>query len=216
MLSYVLMHSPAVEVTASSDNPSGEGLIGLGPNSGSQVYSALGSKSSGAAVVDRIFNQNTSTSNYISVLLGRSDDPDDTFPGDITIGEIISGYDNVTSQPKVEVTSASSSTGQHWQILLDENGILGPDGEPINVTTGVSGTSNKKQLTAVFDTGFSLPQVPQCVPSPLFIFEPSLLNMSLVELSRTGYTAVSRALCSKTLLALVAPSGPFRVRLRST
>lgn len=179
MIYHVLMHNPTVEVTASSDNPSGEGLIGLGPNSGSQVYSALGSKSSGAAVVDRIFNQNTSTSNYISVLLGRSDDPDDAFPGDITIGEIISGYENVTSQPKVEVTSATSSVGQHWQILLDASGILGPDGEPINVTTGVSGTSNKKQLTAVFDSGFSLPQVPQCVEFLFFFFELGLLNTSL-------------------------------------
>ena len=66
--------------------------------------------SAGAAVVDRIFRQNTSTPNFISVLLGRRDDPTDTFPGDITVGDILDGYDKITSQPKLEVTQGGCST----------------------------------------------------------------------------------------------------------
>ena len=53
------------------------------------------------------------------------------------------------------------SGSQHWQTLIDENGILGPDGQPIALTTVVDKTSNGKKLTAVFDTGFSLTQVPK-------------------------------------------------------
>jgi len=79
------------------------GLIGLGPNKGSNVFSAVGS-SAGAAVVDRIFRQNTSTPNFISVLLGRRDDPTDVFPGDITVGDVLDGYEKITSQEKLEVT----------------------------------------------------------------------------------------------------------------
>ena len=142
------------------------------------MFSALGS-SAGAAVVDRIFRQNTSTPNFLSVLLGRYDDPTDTFPGDITVGDILDGYDKITSQPKLDVTqgdfqhawmtdspdffavSMFQSGSQHWQSLIDEDGILGPDGKPIALTTVVAKTSNGKKLTAVFDTGFSLSQVPK-------------------------------------------------------
>ena len=67
------------------------------------MFSDMGS-SAGAAVVDRIFRQNTSTPNFISVLLGRHDDPTDTFPGDITVGDILDGYDKISSQQKLEVT----------------------------------------------------------------------------------------------------------------
>jgi hypothetical protein len=98
----------AVQVTPDKTNPQGLGLLGLGPNQGSNVYSALDSSSSGAAVVDRIFRQNTSTPNFISVLLGRYDDPTDTFPGDITVGDILQGYENITSQSKLEVTQRPS------------------------------------------------------------------------------------------------------------
>ena len=149
----------------SSSNSVGSGLIGLGPNYGSQVHDALNS-SAGDAVLDRIFQQNTSTPNYLTVLLGRSEDKDDDdIPGNITIGEILPGYEAISSQPKLNVTELklTEQTAQHWQTLLDEDGIIGPNGKVVDVTTGVSSTSNDKQLTVVFDTGYSLPQVPRCV-----------------------------------------------------
>lgn len=107
----------AVQVTPDETNPQGLGLIGLGPNQGSNVYSTLGS-SSGAAVVDRIFRQNTSTPNFISVLLGRYDDPTDTFPGDITVGDILQGYENITSQTKLDVTQGAFSTLGRLLLLI--------------------------------------------------------------------------------------------------
>ena len=141
-----------VSVAASSENPSGTGLIGLGPNYGSQVSEAIGT-SAGDAVLDRIFRQNTSTPNYITVLLGRNNDPTDPPAGDLTVGEILSGYEQVTSQPKlaVSVLASSNSANQHWQILLDADGIIGPANNNVidefNVVTAVSTTANKKQLT---------------------------------------------------------------------
>lgn len=139
----------------------GTGLIGLGPNFGSQVHNALNDPS-GDAVLDRIFKQNTSTPNVLSILLGRDDDPSDRFPGDLTVGEVLPGYDDINSQPKLNVSQVSVTDlgDQHWQTLLDPNGIIGPDGKTIDIDTQVKTTSNKKQLTAVFDSGFSLPQVP--------------------------------------------------------
>jgi len=134
---------------------------------GSQVHNSLNSDA-GNTVLNRIFLQNTSTPNYLTILLDRSDDPSNKFPGEITIGEIVQGYDNVTSQPKLPVTQVSLSDqgDQHWQIFLDaQNGIVGPDGNAINATSVVNGSKN---LTAVLDSGFSLPQVPRAISDAIY------------------------------------------------
>ncbi|KAI0315897.1 aspartic peptidase domain-containing protein [Amylostereum chailletii] len=162
---YTVPDQAFLQVTPSKQNPENQGVIGLGPNSGSSIHSSLKGDSSGDTVIDRIFRQNTSTPNFISVLLGRSDDPDDRYPGDITVGEVLSGYDAISAQPHLPVTllSGFNAGNQHWQVLLDEDGIIGPDGQPVNFTTG-----NKKQATAIFDTGFSFPQVPRAVANAFY------------------------------------------------
>ena len=159
-----------VQVQPSSNLPNVPGILGLGPNVGSRVHASLNNQPQGDAVLDRIFQQNVSTPNILTVLLGRSNDPADKYPGDITVGEIIPGMENITTEPKVPVTvdPQSYSTDQHWQALLDANGIIGSDGKPIQIQTSVQGTQNPNQLTAMFDTGFSLPQVPQYVFAACF------------------------------------------------
>ena len=160
---------PTVEVTPTSNTPSSPGFLGLGPNSGSNIHSSLNSPS-GDTVLDRIFRQNVSTPNILTILLGRSNDPAELYPGDITVGEVIPGMENITNEPHVPVTSdpPADSGDQHWQVLIDANGIIGPDGNPIQVQTDVPSTANKNQLTAMFDTGYSFPQVPQCVLVHIF------------------------------------------------
>jgi hypothetical protein len=102
---------------------------------------------------------------FSTVYLGRSDDPSDQFPGDLTVGEVLSGYEDVSNQPKLPVTqvSVAYSGDQHWQTLLDPNGIIGPDGKSVSFQSKIS-----KQATVVFDTGFSLPQVPKVVSDAFY------------------------------------------------
>lgn len=129
--------------------------MGLGPYQTSAVAGALTTDKhdiKGLPPVDSIFQQNKSAPNYLTVLLGRADDPSDKFPGDLTIGELLPGYDDVQQQPKLQVEDAKFGN-QHWSVLLDADGIMGPDGKSIPAKTNVSSTKNKKQLTAVFDTG---------------------------------------------------------------
>jgi hypothetical protein len=92
-------------------------------------------------------------------------DPTDFFTGDFTVGEILTNFTDVSTQPKLPVTNVAISNqgNQHFQVLLDANGFIGPDGNAIPVTSEVSSTSNRKQATVVVDTGFSLPQVPRQV-----------------------------------------------------
>ncbi|KAI9059263.1 acid protease [Trametes sanguinea] len=180
---YTVDDQAFINVSPSAENPDGNGLIGLGPNTGSQVRDTLGS-SAGDPVLDRIFRQNTSTPNYITILLGRIRDPTDSPTGDLTVGEILPGYEQVTSQPKlpVSVLASNNAGNQHWQVLLDSDGIIGPAGnnviDELNVKTAVDSTSNDKQLTVVLDTGYSLPQVPPAVAEAFYSKVPgaSLVN----------------------------------------
>ena len=64
-----------MEITPDSNNVAGTGLIGLGPAAGSNILSTL-SSGAGSPPLDMIFGQNKSTPNFLTVLLDRSDDPD--------------------------------------------------------------------------------------------------------------------------------------------
>jgi len=153
-------------VTPSSGSPDGIGLIGLGPSIGSQVLSTL-KNSAGDPPIDRIFRQDTSVPNYISVLLNRPNDTHATSPytGEMTISQTLPLFQNISSQPKVPVTvlPTGANEAQHFSILLDSDGIIGPDGNPIKMTSNatLAPSHNSHQLQVVFDTGFSMPQFPR-------------------------------------------------------
>ena len=155
-----------VEVTPSSSAPEGQGIIGLGPRFGSVVLAALNS-SAGHPPIDRIFSQDTSIPNFISVLLSRPDDTYETYTGELTISEILPEFQSISNQPKVPVSVLQStskfSPNQHFSILLDSDGIIGPDGNAIKTISNASATPShdQSQLQIVFDTGFSLPQLPE-------------------------------------------------------
>lgn len=79
------------------------------------------------------------------------------------MGEVLDGYGDVLNEPRLPMTDVPGpfAGNQHFQVLLDVDGIIGPDGESIPLRTDVLQTVNKRQATAVMDTGFSLPQLPR-------------------------------------------------------
>jgi hypothetical protein len=129
-----------VETPPSNSNEEGTGLIGLGPYSASTIYDILKQDPSGYPPLERIFRQDPSTPNYITVLLGRSDDPDEMFPGDLTVSELIPGYENVTNQPKLP-----SINNGHWSTFLDGISV---NGQIIELPKSQVANSGK-QLTVV-------------------------------------------------------------------
>jgi hypothetical protein len=154
-----------VEVTPSSDSPEGYGYIGLGPSAGSVVLGTLNNNSAGDPPIDRIFRQDTSVPNFISVLLNRPNDTREAYTGEITIGEVLPLFQNISSQPKVPVSvlDASLSSDQHFSVLLDPDGIIGPDGNAIKMTSNASlaPSHDSHQLQVILDTGFTMPQLPE-------------------------------------------------------
>ncbi len=154
------------------DAPDGTGLVGLGPNTGSVVHDTLDDQPGGDTPLDRIFRQNLTTPNYVTVLLNRLNDTAEKNTGAMTIGEVLPQYSNISNRPKVPVSVLQSffATQQHWSIILDNNGIVGPDGKAIQVTSNATAAPihDANQLVAIIDTGFTLPQVPRCVPQLFF------------------------------------------------
>ncbi|KAG8214531.1 aspartic peptidase domain-containing protein [Butyriboletus roseoflavus] len=156
------------------------GLIGLGPSSGSSVR-ALGGSAAANPPLDRIFTSNASVSPLIAILLQRSDDSDEPYPGDLAVGEVLADYQDIFNQPRHPVTLAPLASGQHWQTLLDVNGIIGPNGKPIQIKTQVTGAQTQN-ATVVFDTGFTLPQVPPYVAQALYGGIPGAVLTNLSSL----------------------------------
>ena len=153
----------AVSIDPRGPHQRNAGLLGLGPSQSSRIRTTLGP--SGNTVLDNIFLLNRTTPNYITILLGRANEPGGSFPGEITVGELLPGYEAVTSQPQlnVSVVAFEARGNQLWQAHLDEDGIIGPDGKAIAVTSTVIPPTNPRKLVAMFDTGFTLPQVPKYV-----------------------------------------------------
>ncbi|KAH9172154.1 aspartic peptidase domain-containing protein, partial [Lactarius sanguifluus] len=172
ILGFTVPDQAFIEVPSGGDAPDGTGLIGLGPNTGSRVHDALNDQSAGDTPLDRIFRQNLTTPNYLTVLLNRLNDTAEKYTGAMTIGEVLPQYSNILNQPKVPVSVLDSiiSQSQHWSIILDSNGIVGPDGKAIKVTSNATDAPihNVNQLVAIIDTGFTLPQVPSEVAHALY------------------------------------------------
>ncbi|KAF9013318.1 aspartic peptidase A1 [Cyathus striatus] len=146
-----------------------DGLLGLGPNDGSVIKKKL-SGHTGDSMLMNIFDESTTTDNYITILLDRKGDPADAFTGQFTIGEVVPGFENVTSMPQLDVETVSRllKSDQHWQALTDkDNGIIGPDGNPIQQDSIVPKAPDG-QYVAVIDSGFTFSQVPRDISDAIY------------------------------------------------
>lgn len=145
-----------------------EGLIGLGPNTGSTILDKV-DKPSANSVLDRIFSQNTTAANYLTLLLDRLGDTSENITGTLTISEIAPGYEKISTMPKlpVDMVHRLTDADQHWQVYTDADGIIGPDGQPIKIDSIVPSAPDN-QLVVVFDSGYTLPQVPRAVSDAIY------------------------------------------------
>ncbi|KAJ7791230.1 acid protease [Mycena olivaceomarginata] len=145
------------------------GLIGLGPNEGSAIQEKLDGDA-GDTMLNRIFQQNKTTANYITFLLDRKNDPGEPFTGQFTIGEAVKGFENITSQTKLNVETVHKllEDQQHWQALTDKDKtVIGPDGNVINIDSIVPKAPDG-QMVAVFDSGFTFSQVPRDMSDAIY------------------------------------------------
>ncbi|KAG8863787.1 hypothetical protein FRB96_007624 [Tulasnella sp. 330] len=173
-------------VTGFTTNPRNEGytaLVGLGPPESSTVYSAFNT-TVGLPMMNNIFRQNLTNENYITLLLPRAFDPDSNSTGVMTVSELVPGFEAVANQTKLPVSMLTAQEftqqQQHWTTLTDANGVIGPNGQAINVMTNVTSAAGTGKLVAVFDSGYSLPQVPKAISDALYSGLPGaqLINVT--------------------------------------
>lgn len=185
---YTIQNQAYIDVNTTV-GPEGTGLLGIGPSSGSVVKSVV-PPPTGNTVLGNIFSasESDSVARFMTILLGRT--PDHTrsyYPGEMTIGELLPGYEAIVDQPKLGITEIQDSKrkmGQHVQVLLDKDGFTAPDGVAISTSSLLSSSSEPDRLTVIFDTGFTLPQVPPHVAEEIY---SSLPGAQLTKLRGIGY-----------------------------
>ncbi|KAI0027747.1 acid protease [Vararia minispora EC-137] len=147
-----------------------QGLLGLGPNTGSVIYRKVdASDNSADSTLFRIFEGSQTTSDYITFLLNRANDAQESFAGEFTIAEVVPQFSNITNQPKLTIKDVPTLTDadQHWAVLTDGWGVTGPDGNFIQIGSSVPRVDSKK-LVAVLDSGFTFSQVPRDMSDAIY------------------------------------------------
>jgi hypothetical protein len=156
------------------------GLMGLGPNTASFIRKTMKKAAQFDTVLNRLFQQNHTTSNFVSFVLDRqstalaNSDPTPSqqpqYTGQITVSEYVPGLERIKDTPRLDVERVYRLTDidQHWQILTDKNnGIIGPDGKLIDVRS-IAPRAPRGRLVAVIDSGFTFPQVPRGVADAIY------------------------------------------------
>ncbi len=159
-------------------------MFGLGPRSASQVFALLNKTPTADPTIDQILSSgDPDVGNIITILLSRTLNLTSfnltSGGGFLTIGSVLENEQDVVNQPKLPMylTYVDGVAVQtHWEVLMDANGLIGPDGQPVQTTT-IFDDGPESQLKAVFDSGFSFPPVPENVAAAIYGRVPgSLLN----------------------------------------
>jgi len=166
-LHYLVLVQDSTSFSPSLQSSGFQGLLGLGFDSESVIRKNLGA-GAGNTPLSNIFQQDKTTQNFLSLLLDRHNDPTDGITGQITVSELASGYESITSQPKLYLKNAfMDSSNQHWAVVTDNDGVIGPDGNPIYVESIVPRVTGGK-LVVVMDSGFTRSQVPRKVADAIY------------------------------------------------
>ncbi|KAJ8515648.1 hypothetical protein ONZ45_g6936 [Pleurotus djamor] len=166
------------------------GVMGLGFDAtGSLIHNltvtafgSSGDPSKTRSPISNIFYSNMSLPNFFTLLLGRTDDPDDEQAGVFTISEYIDEFAAVAISPKM-----NSQTDDHWSVFLDGVSVNGKD---FPLTSSVPGVPSGKTV-AVLDSGFSLPPVPPALVEAMYSSVPGAVNVEeITELKAMGISYI--------------------------
>jgi len=135
-------------------------------------------------VLDNIFAQNPSGSDYIGISLSRTGDQEGTADGSLTIADYDSNYEAVQNAPKISQFPPNSAA---WTVPLDSFSI---GGKTIPWTSTVTGAPTGKTI-ALLDTGTTNILMPEAQVTALYssipgaVLAPNSQNIPLVQFSTT-------------------------------
>lgn len=151
------------------------GILGLGFNTDdgaspilSAVVDAYHNSTQGQSPLGNIFYQDKSLPNFISIMLGRSGDLDETSDGMFTISEYVHGFENIgNTVPKLEQYNTGSQA--RWTVLLDGVSV---NGKNIPLSSSLKGVPKRKYVT-LLDTGATQARLPQTVVDAIYSGMPN-------------------------------------------
>lgn len=151
------------------------GLLGLGFDATNSIINEKFEQTFGNATtlgrssIANIFYQNMTLPNFFTLLLGRTDDPDDERAGVFTISEYISEFSAVGDTPKL-----TSQTIAHWSVLVDGVKV---GSQTLPLSSSVATVAQGKAI-AVLDSGFSLPPIPSALVDAIYGAIPDSARVS--------------------------------------
>ncbi|KLO10943.1 acid protease [Schizopora paradoxa] len=147
------------------------GIIGIGPRFSSNIFQLLNGTTLADPPLDRIISGASSVDNFLTLLLSRVLDGNVDTANDygfLTIGSVLDNFTDISKQPKLTMLQDPEGViFQHWETLMDENGIYGPDGKSLPTKT-IYKVGPPTQLKAMFDSGWTFPAVPDYVAEAFY------------------------------------------------
>jgi hypothetical protein len=107
--------------------------------------------------------------------------------GQITIGKVVEGLEKILDSPRVPTLTDPHGMA-HWSSYLEDGAILGPDGEPIHFSSKVPNTTEPSRLRVIYDTGYTLPQLPREVIDAIYGRVPGAIFEANDDLVASGGT----------------------------
>ncbi|KAG9221782.1 hypothetical protein CCMSSC00406_0006725 [Pleurotus cornucopiae] len=169
-----------IDVTQTADmeaifDTGASGILGLGFDATNSIITdkfeqAFGNTTTlGRSPIANIFYQNMTLPNFFTLLLGRTDDPDDERAGVFTVSEYISEFSAVGDTPKLTI-----QTPDHWSVLVDEFKV---GGRSLPLNSSVATVSQGKAI-AVLDSGTSLSLLPYAMVDAIYGAIPGSARIS--------------------------------------
>ncbi|TBU56368.1 aspartic peptidase domain-containing protein [Dichomitus squalens] len=153
-------------------HPDGQGILGIGPTSLSSIAAAIPAPA-GNPVIDNLIALQGSGSEYVTTLISRPNNDSDVISTQLTVGEVLSDYEDVHVANRLDVSK--SGWDSHWMVALDDGGIVSPDGKMVKASEGT-------QLKVVFDSGYTMAQVPSDVAEAIYSRVPGA-KLTTIEAS---------------------------------
>ncbi|QRV98205.1 aspartyl protease [Ceratobasidium sp. AG-Ba] len=139
------------------------GLLGLGFDTLSQIANTVNGATAGQTwgrtILSNIFISDPTTPNHIAFRLDRTDDGNTTDVGAFDVGTFASGLEAINNTAEIPIFSSSSQANLYWNVLVDGVTLNGKAQTLKSTVNGGTQTPPAGKVSAVLDTGYSLPQL---------------------------------------------------------
>ncbi|CAE6475651.1 unnamed protein product [Rhizoctonia solani] len=138
------------------------GLLGLGFDTLSSIANTVAQNTQqnwGRTLLSNIFISDPTTPNHVAFRLDRHDDGNNTDVGAFDVGTFAAGFEAVNNTAQIPIFSSNAQQNLYWNVLVDGVTL---NGKAQTLKTTVNGGTQAPpagKVSAVLDTGYSLPQL---------------------------------------------------------